>query len=283
MVVSIAIQGALISGLYALIAVGFTMVYGVARVENLAHGAYIMVCAYVFYAVRDIAGLPVGVGFLAAIGTGIGLSLATYKSLVKRFVNNPVAIFISTIILALVLQYAVTVVLTPAPRNIMPFIPGITYVLGTRVNKDLLMSMGVSWACLISLLIFVRKTHMGRGIRAISEDIRGAIVSGIDVEKANLMTWTWAGALAAVAGVFFAGYTHLIPGLWVFPLVMAFAIVITGGIGSIEGSIVAAYIIGFSETAMTMMISEKLRGVFGMAIMIGILLVRPRGLFGKEM
>jgi branched-chain amino acid transport system permease protein len=280
---SIVIQGALISGLYALIAVGFTMVYGVGRVENLAHGAFIMVCAYVFYFVRDMAGMPEWVGFLAAIGTGIGLSLATYKGLVKRFRGNPTAVFISTIILALVLQYVVTVILTPAPRNLLAFIPGITYVLGTSVTLDLLMSMGVSWACLISLLIFIKKTHIGRAIRAISEDVRGAIISGIDVEKANLITWTWAGALAAVAGIFFAGYTHLIPGLWVFPLVMAFAIVIVGGIGSIEGSIVAAYIIGFSETAMTMMISEKLRGVFGMAIMIGILLVRPRGLFGKEM
>jgi len=280
---NIVIPGLLISGLYALLAVGFTMVYGVGRVENLAHGAYAMVAAYVFYSASALLGLPQGVAFLVAILAGIGISLATYKGLVKRFSGNAVATFISTIILALVLQYVVMVIYNPAPRNLLPIVPGVTNVLGTSVSNDLIMAMGISWACLGSLLFFVRRTHLGRAIRAISEDPKGAIVSGIDLERANLVTWIWAGALAAVAGIFFGAYTHLVPGMWVFPLIMAFAIVIVGGMGSIEGSIIAAYIIGVSETAMMMLIAEQLRGVFGMGIMIIILVARPRGLLGKEM
>ena len=279
---NIVIPGLLISGLYALLAVGFTMVYGVGRVENLAHGAYAMVAAYVFYSASALLGLPQGVAFLVAILAGIGISLATYKGLVKRFSGNAVATFISTILLALVLQYVIDIIFSPAPRNLLPVIPGISQVLGVSVSNDLILAMILSWGCLGSLLFFVRRTHIGRAIRAISEDPKGAIVSGIDIERANLMTWVWAGALAALAGIFFGAYTHLIPGMWVYPLIMAFAIVIVGGLGSIEGSIIAAYIIGMSETAMTMLIAEQLRGVFGMAIMIVILVARPRGLLGKE-
>lgn len=280
---AIIIPGLMISGLYALIAVGFTMIYGVGRVENLAHGAFIMVGAYAFYNISALLGLPIGLAFLGAILAGIGVSLATYKGLVKRFSNNPTAIFISTLILALVSQYVISVIFTAAPFNLVPIIPGLTNVLGTSVRNDSILVMIVSWACLGALLFFVRRTHIGRAIRAISDDPKGALISGINIERANLVTWAWAGALAAIAGVFYAGITQLYPGMWVFPLIISFAIVIVGGLGSIVGSIIAAYIVGMSETAMMMLIATQLRGVFSMTIMIVILIVRPRGLLGKEM
>jgi branched-chain amino acid transport system permease protein len=181
-----------------------------------------------------------------------------------------------------VLQYIIEVIFSAAPRNVMSIVPGVTNFFGSTYSNDLIAVMGISWACLGSLLFFIRRTHLGRGIRALAYDRIGAIASGIDPDRANLIVWIWAGALAALAGVFFGSYTHLEPGMWVYPLIMAFAIVIVGGLGSIEGSIIAAYIIGMSETAMTMLIAEQLRGVFGMAIMIGILVARPRGLLGKE-
>jgi len=280
---AIIISGLLVSGLYALIAVGFTMIYGVGRVENLAHGAYAMVAAYVFYAVTAELQLPIPVGFVLAILTVVALSLATYKGLVGRFLGNPTAIFISTLLLAIVLEYAISVVFTPAPRNLLPIVPGISHVLGIRVSNDLILVTIVSWVCLGGLLFFVRRSQLGRAIRAISESPRGALILGINVERANLVVWALAGALAAIAGVFFGAYTHLVPNMWVFPIVISFSIVIVGGIGSIEGSIIAAYVVGMSETAMMMMISTRLRGVFSMAILIVILLARPRGFLGKEM
>ena len=280
---AIIISGLLVSGLYALIAVGFTMIYGVGRVENLAHGAYAMVAAYVFYAVTAQLQLPIPVGFVLAILTVVALSLATYKGLVGRFLGNPTAIFISTLLLAIVLEYAISVVFTPAPRNLLPIVPGISHVLGIRVSNDLILVTIVSWVCLGGLLFFVRRSQLGRAIRAISESPRGALILGINVERANLVVWALAGALAAIAGVFFGAYTHLVPNMWVFPIVISFSIVIVGGIGSIEGSIIAAYVVGMSETAMMMMISTRLRGVFSMAILIVILLARPRGFLGKEM
>jgi len=258
------------------------MVYGVGRVENLSHGAYAMVAAYAFYGFTTTLDLTLGVGFLLALLIGIGMSVATYKVVVTRFRTNPVAIFTSTIILALVLQHVIETIFTPAPRNLLPIMPGVVSILGNTVSNDLVIVMIVSWACLGSLLFFVRRTHLGRAMRAIAMDPVAAVVSGVEPERVNIITWIWSGALAALAGIFFGAYTHLIPSMWVYPLIMAFAIVIVGGLGSIEGSIIAAYIIGMSETALTLLVSEQMRGIFGMVIMIAILVVRPRGLLGKE-
>ena len=112
-------------------------------------------------------------------------------------------------------------------------------------------------------------------------DPKGALISGIDPQRINLITWGLSGALGAIAGVFFATYTQLDPGMWVFPLITAVAVVIVGGIGSIVGSLIAAHIIGFMETITTPLIAAELRGVFTMLLIIVVLAVAPKGLFGK--
>jgi branched-chain amino acid transport system permease protein len=142
--------------------------------------------------------------------------------------------------------------------------------------------MLTSWVVLAALLIFVRKTQLGRAIMAVSMDTKGALLSGIDPERINILTWGLSGALGALAGVFFATYTQLDPTMWVSPLITAVAVVVIGGIGSIMGSLVAAHIVGFMETITTTMIAPELRGVFTLLLIIIILVILPKGLFGKE-
>ena len=138
-----------------------------------------------------------------------------------------------------------------------------------------------SWVILIGLWLYVSKTHTGRAMQAVSMDLKGAAISGIDVDRTNLITWAISGALGAVAGVFFASYTQLYPGMWVAPLIIAVAVVIVGGIGSILGTLIVAHIIGFMEVISTAYIAAELRGVFTMLLIIIVLIVRPRGLFGR--
>ena len=98
----------------------------------------------------------------------------------------------------------------------------------------------------------------------------------------SLATWAISGALAALAGVFFATYTQLTPGMWVAPLIIAVAVVVVGGIGSIVGSLVVAHLIGFMETVTTTLVAAELRGVFTMVLIIVVLVIAPKGLFGRE-
>ena len=116
---------------------------------------------------------------------------------------------------------------------------------------------------------------------AVSMDLKGAAISGIEVEKTRLLTWAISGGLAALGGVFFASYTQLNPSMWVSPLIIAVAVVIVGGIGSIFGTLLVAHIIGFMEVMTTTLVAAELRGVFTMLLIIVVLIVRPQGLFGR--
>lgn len=279
---NIVIHAVLIGGMYALVAAGFTMVYSVRRVLNLAYGTYIMITGYVYYTITQQLGFPASAAFIIAILTGIGLSLATYRGIVRRYLDNPTAVFVSTLILAMLLQSVMVLIYADLPRNVLPIITGTIMVFDITVSKNTLLAMGLSWLAIGGLLAFVTRTQLGRAIRAMSMDIKGATVSGINPETVDLVTWIWSGALAGVAGVFFGSFTHLTPFMWVFPLVISFAIVIIGGVGSIPGALVAAYAIGFAETGTTMMIDARLRGAVAFAVMIAIIIFRPQGLFGRE-
>lgn len=282
MLSQILIQGFLLSGLYGLLAVGFTMIFSVGRVLNLAFGANIMIGGYVYFALAQEAALPKLPSFIGAVLAGVAFGVVTYLILVRRFRDDPIAVEISTLILAVVMQALIVMIFSPAPRSMWPLLPGVAHIYGVAVSLNIVLATVVSWVVLGGLLVFVHKTHLGRAIRAVSMDPKGATISGIDPRQISLVTWGLSGALGAMAGVFLATYTQLDPGMWVFPLITAVAVVIVGGIGSIIGSLIAAHIIGFMETITTTLIAAELRGVFTMLLIIIVLLVVPKGLFGRE-
>lgn len=278
----ILIQGLLLSGLYALIAVGFTMIFSVGRIMNLAYGAYIMIGGYAYFAVTQLAGLPKIAGVIGAIATGVIFALLMYRILVRRLQGNTVAIEVSTLILAVLVQSAIVLIFDASAKTMPPLIDGVWHVGSASVTLNLVVAAIVSWVVLLGLMVFVQSTHLGRALRAVSMDRKGAVISGIDPDRVNMLTWAITGGLGALAGVFFATYTQLSPAMWVTPLIIATAVVIVGGIGSIIGSLIVAHLIGFMETISTSLIAPELRGVFTMLLIIGVLVISPKGLFGRE-
>ena len=278
---NILIQGLALSGLYALVAVGFTMIFSVGRVLNLAYGVYIMLGGYTYYTVVQVLGVHKLGGFALALLSGVVFGVLAYTILVRRLEHSPIAVEIATLILAVVMQALIILVYEPVPKSMWPIVPGVFRYEGVFVTWNILVAMVTSWVVLGALLLFVRRTRLGRAIQAVSMDRKGAVISGIDPSRMNLATWAISGALGALAGVFFATYTQLSPGMWVAPLIIAVAVVVVGGIGSIVGSLVVAHIIGFMETLTTTLIAAELRGVFTMALIIVVLVIAPKGLFGR--
>jgi len=265
-----------------LIAVGFTLIFSVGRVLNLAYGAYLMLGGYSYYYVVQKLGIPKVPGFAIAVCFGAFSGWLMYRILVKRLAGDQVAVEISTLILAVVIQSGIVLVFNDASKIMWPIVPGVMRFAGVTVTYNILTATVVSWIILGGLLYFIRYTHMGRAIQAVSMDRKGAEISGIDPERINQLTWAISGALGAVAGVFFASYTQLSPAMWVSPLIIAVAVVIVGGIGSIVGSLIVAHIIGFMEIISTTYIAAELRGVFTMLLIIVVLVITPKGLFGRE-
>lgn len=277
----ILIQGLLLSGLYALIAIGFTMIFSVGRVLNLAYGAYLMLGGYTYFWVVQTMELPKALGLIAAVGVGVLAGLMKHRFIVKPLKSDPVAVEIATLILAVVIQAGIVLVFNDSAKIMHPIVPGVWRVGGATVTFNILTATIASWVILLGLLFFVRKTHVGRAISAVSMDVKGAAISGINPDRINMITWGISGALGAIAGVFFASYTQLSPSMWVAPLIIAVAVVIVGGIGSIIGTLIVAHIIGFMEIISTTLIAAELRGVFTMALIITVLVLMPRGLFGR--
>ena len=278
----IIIQGVLLSGLYALIAVGFTLIFSVGRVLNLAYGSYIMIAGYIYFYFSQLLGLSPIIGVLLAGILGSCMGLIKYNLIVKPLKGDHIAVEISTLILAVVLQSAVILFFGNSAKILLPIIPGVIHIGNATVTFNVLAATVASWLILIGLYLFIKKTHIGRAMMAVSMDAKGASISGVDIDKINMITWGISGFLGAIAGVFFASYTQLSPTMWVAPLIIAIAIVIVGGIGSIIGTLVVAHIIGFMEIISVALISPQLRGVFTMLLIILVLVIRPKGLFGRE-
>lgn len=275
------IQGLLLSGLYALIAMGFTLIFSVGRVLNLAYGAYLMLGGYTYFWISQSLGMPKLVGLVAAGVLGALFGIAKYRAIVKVMKGDHVAVEISTLILAVVFQAAVVLVFGDSSKILLPIVPGVVQIGNVSVTFNIVTAAVASWVILIGLWLFVTRTHTGRAMQAVSMDLKGAAISGVNPDSMNQITWAISGMLGAVAGVFFASYTQLYPGMWVGPLIISVAVVIVGGIGSILGTLIVAHIIGFMEVISTTYIAAELRGVFTMALIILVLVLRPQGLFGR--
>lgn len=276
----ILIQGLLLSGLYALIAIGFTMIFSVGRVLNLAYGVNLMLGGYAYFWVSQTMGMPKLFGVVAGVLVGIIFGMVIHRLIVKPLKSDPVPVEIATLILAVIVQAGVILLFGDSSKILLPIVDGNWQIAGVSVTANRFAAALISWVVLIGLYYLVRKTHVGRAISAVSMDVKGAALSGINPDHINTITWGLSGALGGLAGVFFASVTQLYPGMWVAPLIIAVAVVIVGGIGSILGTLIVAHIIGFMEVISTSYVPE-MRGVFTMLLIIGVLVMMPKGLFGR--
>mgnify|MGYP000344970101 CR=1 FL=1 len=287
-IASVIVDGALISAVYALIAIGFTMVFGVGGVLNLAHGALIMAGAYTYLSLVSDSILasvtlhPIVAFPLTIVVVGL-ISYGLYVVLVRTIEENVVITFLATIVVAIAFTELVTLVFHAQPYQ-YSVVPGVLQVqaLGTRILYVELAAFVVSWVAMGLLWYYVTKTDSGRSIRATSTSERGAMLTGVDVSGVRARTWLVAGGLAGIAGVFLGGIGAAEPTMWLEPLALAFIIVVVGGIGSIKGSVAAAYIVGYLQTATGQFLGQSVRGIMSLVVLVVVLLVLPQGLYGTE-
>ncbi len=279
-VIEILILGFLISSLYALVALGFTMIFGVAGVLNLAHGAFAMVGAYLAVWAMKAWGwsLPVATVF-AVMGMALFAPLA-YRVLIRPVEHNPIIVFLATLLFAVLLEQAVIFVFGPNSRILPPLVEGSFTLLGTRITYNRLAASVIALAVIVLLWLFVNRARMGKAILALSMERKGAMLVGIPAERIILWVWAISGALAAIAGLFISSFFGISPLEERLLLVIAFSTVVLGGLGSIPGSLWAAFIIGYTETLVQQFAPEA-RGLASLVILMIVLTVRPQGLLGR--
>ncbi|NGM70415.1 branched-chain amino acid ABC transporter permease [Natronolimnobius sp. AArcel1] len=280
-IVSIGANTLVLGSLYALIAMGFTLIFGVAGQANLAHGGTITIGAFTAWYVAGLGG-GVWLGLAAATITGALFHIVLYRVFV-RHIENPVNVLILTLLAWFVIEYGFLAAIGSEPRSVPSLLGGTTSIAGVSFLYNNLLIFGLSWVFIGALFGFVNYTKTGQAIIATSMNERGAALVGIKTDDITLLTWALAGFLAGSAGVLYGSFRAASWDMGMTPLVLAFAIVILGGIGSIRGSVIAAYIIGFLEVFTISAVSPRLSGMTALLVIIIVLLVKPTGLYGREL
>ena len=279
---NIIVNGLVFSGVYALLAVGFSLIFGVARIVNLAHTAFYMLAAYLIYSLATAAGLNLYLAILLSIFIVTIVGIFSYKLVISRVRQHEATTLIVTIALAVILQEAILKGFGGTPRSVLKLISGSTEIFGVGVLNQQILTFGIVILLLFGTWFFLMKTRLGVAIRSTAQDREVANLMGINVPRIEMITMAISVALAAIAGALVAPLFVLTPGMWTHPLIMILAVVVLGGLGSIKGSLVGAFILGFAEILVVNLAPSGafLRTSVALAIMIVVILIRPEGLFG---
>ena len=277
------INGIVLGSIIALAAIGLTMVYGVLNFANFSHADFMALGAYIAFVLNVALGLNIILSFFIAIAIagalGVLLDFLVWKPM-RRKNADLVSLVIISIGLSLIVRNAIIFIWGGSTRNFdLPVRRGIE-MLGVTITHNQLIGLGTAILFMVLVHFFLKNTKLGKAMRAISDDINLARMSGIDSDKVIMWMWFIGIGLAGVAGILYGLETTIRPNMGWFLILPMFAAVILGGIGNPYGAMVGGMIIGLSqELSMLILPSEYKMGV-SLGIMILVLLFKPKGLFG---
>lgn len=281
------INGVSLGSIYAVIALGYTMVYGIAKMLNFAHGDVIMVGAYIVFALTSYVGvnpyLALVISMAACTLLGMAIERFAYKPLRGA---SPLAVLITAIGVSYFLQNMALLIFGSQAKSFTSIVnlPALTLAGGKiTISAETIVTIIVSLIIMVSLTLFVNKTKPGRAMLAVSEDKGAAQLMGVNVNATISLTFAIGSGLAAVAGVLLcSAYPTLSSQTGAMPGIKAFVAAVLGGIGSIPGAVIGGVLIGVIEILSRSYISSQMADAIVFAVLIIVLLVKPTGILGKK-
>ena len=279
------ISGLSLGSIYALIALGYTMVYGIAKMLNFAHGDIIMVGAFAVVTTVSMLGFPpilaIAASIVCCVVLGVCVERLAYKPLRK---SPPLAVLITAIGVSYFLQSLALLIFGSTQHSFPKVISVPAIQLGSlTIQGNMLVTLAVMVVIMIAMSLFISKSKTGKAMRAVSEDRDAAELMGISVNRTITITFAIGSALAAVAGVFYGTtYGFIGPYTGSMPGIKAFVAAVFGGIGSMPGAMLGGILLGVIENLAKRYISTELSDAIVFAVLIIVLMVKPTGLLGKQ-
>jgi branched-chain amino acid transport system permease protein len=276
------VQGALTSAVIALVAIGFSLVYGVGGIVNLAHGSFFMIGAYAAYALTE-ADVPLVLAAAGGVAAAMLAGVLLERLVIAPIRHQNVAVLIATLAVAILVESGVRFFYGGLERQLPGFVDGAVDVFGVGLQQARLLAGGVALVAIVAVLLVLTRSPAGRMVRAVAQDSEAARLVGVRPERVTLYVLAIGAGLAGLAGVLTAPYGVLTPTMWLLPLTQAFAIVILGGLGSIQGTVLASVIVGFLDrfVAFNVRDGDIKVGLVTVAVILATLVLRPQGLLGK--
>ena len=281
------INGISLGSVYAIIALGYTMVYGIAKILNFAHGDVIMIGAYISFLVTSKLGLPGIVSILAAMVVCTALGIVIERLAYKPLRSAPsLAVLITAIGVSYFLQNTALLIWGSAPKyftSIVKFESIKLFGGQLVITSEAIVTIAACILIMTALTLFTSRSKMGKAMRAVSEDKGAAQLMGINVNTTISVTFAIGSALAAIAGILLcSAYPTLMPTTGAMPGIKAFTAAVFGGIGSIPGAMIGGLLMGVIEIFASAYLSNQLANAVVFSVLIIVLLVKPTGLLGKK-
>jgi len=284
----ILIDGFAISALYGLGAIGFTLLFGVSGVLNLAHGGILLVSAVVAWLLADQIGAYGGA--LAGLLAGVVMAFATYLLVVRPIQRSraipheekEIFVLTGTLLWGIMIQEVVAYFTTTSPHTVRPLVAGVSVIAGVRTPTNQLLTAVLCWAAIGLMWLLVNRTRAGKALLAASINPRGLTLLGFELQRIYLLVWAIYGVLAGTAGVLLGAFLGVSSENAGTLTASAFSIVVLGGLGSVGGSLLAAYLVGYLETITAYLISPSLRTIPALLLLVIVVYLRPQGLLGRR-
>jgi len=286
----ILIDGFAISSLYALGAIGFTLIFGVSGVLNLAHGGVMVVAALTGWALASQFGLGTWGGTLVGVVAGLVSAYVTWLLVVRPIQRSSaipseekeIFVLTGTLLWGIMIQEGMAYLFSDNPVTMRPLIPGVAVIGGVRTPFNEIMIAGLCWIVIGLLWLFVNRTRAGKALLAASMNPRGLTLLGFELSRVYFIAWTIYGVLAGVAGVLLASFLGVSTNNVGQLTASAFSIVVLGGLGSVSGSLMAAYVVGYLETLTAYLIAPTVRPLPALLLLVLVVYVRPQGFLGRR-
>lgn len=286
----ILIDGFAISSLYALGATGFTLIFGVSGVLNLSHGAIMVVAAVIAWAVADSFHTAPVAGDLVGVAASLACAFFTYRAIVRPIQESraipreekEIFVLTGTLLWGIMLQVAIAYFFTNNPKTVRPLADGVVMLAGVRTPWNEVVTAVLSWAVIGLLWLLVNRTRTGKSLLAASMNPRGLTLLGFELSNIYLLVWAIYGVLAGIAGVLLGAFLGVSSDNAGTLTASAFSIVVLGGLGSVSGSLIAAYVVGYLETVTAYLVSPSIRTVPVLLLLVAVVYVRPQGLLGRR-
>ncbi|MBN9005118.1 MAG: branched-chain amino acid ABC transporter permease [Rhizobiales bacterium] len=286
----ILIDGFAISALYALGAMGFTLIFGVSGVLNLSHGAIMVAAAVAAWAAASVLNTDSYTGALIGIFVALIMSFATYFVVVqpiqksRRIPNEEKEIFVltGTLLWGIMIQELIAYFFTNNAKTVLPIIEGVVNIMGVRTPQNEIFTAVVCCVVIGLLWLLVNRTRTGKVVLAASMNPRGVTLLGHELNNVYIVVWAIYGVLAGLAGVLLGMFLG-VSSYSVGPLTAsAFSIVVLGGLGSVSGSLIAAIVVGYLETLTAYLINPAYRTIPALLLLVVVMYIRPQGLLGRR-
>jgi branched-chain amino acid transport system permease protein len=284
---SILVSGLVLGSLYALMATGLSLVWGTVRLFNFAHGSLVMIGAYIAWTVSDAKGLGLGpwAGLAAAVVVMFFVGVLIERLLARPFIkreNAVIIVLMTTLAASSFLDNSAQVLWGPRMKRLAPLVTGKVAFLGSAISMQELLVIIVAPLILLALGALLKKTRIGMAIRGVEQNPRFARLAGINVSRTYAITFGLGVSLAAIAGVLLGSKKFIVPSMGDDPMLKAFIVVILGGLGSMLGTVLGAYLVGFLEAASIFFLGLYWTPALLFIVMILTLVVRPTGLLGEN-